>query len=668
MSRKKRAKPTKRPKTASHARRATETFAAGEFAAAATHCRRALDADSSADGIWHLLAASLLAAGDLKAALEASSECCRLAPDVQDYHNTHALVLEQQHKFDAAERIWRELCQTDPLHADALYNLGKLLLGRGDHDAAVACFERALKLRPAWADAAKTLGCGHFSAGNKAAAEAAFNHALGLAPQDAEICLNLARLRQDADDFDGAMIFYRMALERKVDGAVLLRFAMLCPIFCADAEAVRTNRGRVMDNLLALDTQPLTLNQPATALANPAFYFAYHGVNDRELMTRFGNIIERAWHPSPLPVLTRPSPRRRIVFVSAFFKQHTVGRLYAPLIERLPRDDFDLTVLNVGAHDDAMAQRIAAAADTAVCVAANHASARLALHELDADIIFYTDIGMDPTTFWLAAERLAPVQSVGWGHPVTTGLATMDYFVSSSLLEPDGAAAHYCETLMQFPAWPGLYDDPGTPLAAQYTRADFGFADGEHVYLCPQSLFKLHPDFDAYLAAILRQDDSAVVTLIESRAPWRRRLETRFGTRLGRLAERIRFIPTQSSAAYHALLAAADVVLDTIHFSGGFTSFETLWVETPVVTERDAFMRGRVTAGLYDLLGIESAITSGADEYAECALELAHNGAARRAFTEALGDRKRRLLDLDASVLPAYVDFFSSTLACILHE
>ena len=48
---------------------------------------------------------------------------------------------------------------------------------------------------------------------------------------------------------------------------------------------------------------------------------------------------------------------------------------------------------------------------------------------------------------------------------------------------------------------------------------------------------------------------------------------------------------------------------------------------------------------------------------AAAALELAHNGAARRAFTEALGDRKRRLLDLDASVLPAYVDFFSSTLA-----
>ena len=60
MSRKKRAKPTKRPKAASHARRATETFAAGEFAAAATHCRLALDVDSSADGIWHLLAASLL--------------------------------------------------------------------------------------------------------------------------------------------------------------------------------------------------------------------------------------------------------------------------------------------------------------------------------------------------------------------------------------------------------------------------------------------------------------------------------------------------------------------------------------------------------------------------------------------------------------------------------
>ena len=41
------------------------------------------------------------------------------------------------------------------------------------------------------------------------------------------------------------------------------------------------------------------------------------------------------------------------------------------------------------------------------------------------------DVGMDPATLTWAAARLAPVQVTLWGHPTTTGLSSIDYFVSS---------------------------------------------------------------------------------------------------------------------------------------------------------------------------------------------------------------------------------------------
>ena len=44
----------------------------------------------------------------------------------------------------------------------------------------------------------------------------------------------------------------------------------------------------------------------------------------------------------------------------------------------------------------------------------------------DLDIIFYPDIGMSSTTYFLAFSRLAPVQIVSWGHPETTGVSTID--------------------------------------------------------------------------------------------------------------------------------------------------------------------------------------------------------------------------------------------------
>ena len=156
--------------------------------------------------------------------------------------------------------------------------------------------------------------------------------------------------------------------------------------------------------------------------------------------------------------------------------------------------------------------------------------------------------------------------------------------------------------------------------------------------------------------------------MIDTRPAWRKRLEARFNDKLGVLAERIHFIPAQSAQAFNALLAAADVVLDTLHFSGGFTSFESLWAETPLVTERGNYMRGRVSAGLYDLLGLDCAITAGAEAYAARAIELAHEGTLNRAFCTQLGERKGRLLNLDDSVLPAYGRFFNDALETAEHN
>src|SRR5256885_1044518 len=68
------------------------------------------------------------------------------------------------------------------------------------------------------------------------------------------------------------------------------------------------------------------------------------------------------------------------------------------------------------------------------------------------DVLVYTDIGMDTTTYSLAFSRLAPVQCVTWGHPETTGLETIDYFVSSGEMETVEADNHYSERLVRLPS------------------------------------------------------------------------------------------------------------------------------------------------------------------------------------------------------------------------
>src|SRR5262249_44821011 len=151
------------------------------------------------------------------------------------------------------------------------------------------------------------------------------------------------------------------------------------------------------------------------------------------------------------------------------------------LIENLSRELFDVTVFSVGAPDEPVARAIQKAADTHIPLSVGLRMARQAIAAQNLDILFYADLGMDPITFSLAFSRLAPVQCVTWGHPVTTGIPTIDYFVSSSLLEGDGSEAQYSEKLVRPSNLAVCYRRPSLP-ARPKSRSDFGLPDDAHLY------------------------------------------------------------------------------------------------------------------------------------------------------------------------------------------
>jgi protein O-GlcNAc transferase len=74
-----------------------------------------------------------------------------------------------------------------------------------------------------------------------------------------------------------------------------------------------------------------------------------------------------------------------------------------------------------------------------------------ALAEDAPDVIFYPEIGMSSLCYFLAAHRLAPLQVASWGHPISTGLATIDLFLSGDLIEAADADQHYRERLIRLP-------------------------------------------------------------------------------------------------------------------------------------------------------------------------------------------------------------------------
>ncbi len=133
------------------------------------------------------------------------------------------------------------------------------------------------------------------------------------------------------------------------------------------------------------------------------------------------------------------------------------------------------------------------------------------------DLLYHWEVGSDSFNYFLPWFRPAPLQYTSWAWPLTTGIPGMDFFLSSDLAEPEGAQDLYRETLLTMPGNMFTWAEPPTPPERPMTRADFGLADGEHLYLCAQNPRKIHPDFDPLAAGILERDPRARVLLIGSR-------------------------------------------------------------------------------------------------------------------------------------------------------
>jgi predicted O-linked N-acetylglucosamine transferase (SPINDLY family) len=386
---------------------------------------------------------------------------------------------------------------------------------------------------------------------------------------------------------------------------------------------------RLVDGGVTVDT--------TSQLIPTNFFAAYQGENDRELHANLGRIYRGASVCKSGPG-RRTRSRPRVGFLSAYFRDHTIGRLNLGRVQHLSRDQFEVVVLAVGHHDDHMSKKFAEAAERYIVVPRDVAAARQLIADQALDILFFTDVGMDALTYTLAFSRMAPVQCTTWGHPVTTGSPTMDYFVSSQLLELPEVDAHYTETLVRLASLGTYYYRPAIGESRK-TGREFGLDPGRPAYVCPQTLYKFHPEFDFILSGILANDRDGVLVLIEGRAPhWTGQLNDRFARIMPEFVDRIHWLPAQPNQDFLQLLASADVILDPIHFGGGNTSYEALGVGTPVVTLPGQYLRSRITCALYAKMGHLSStsdaseselsfVVNSADAYVKAAIAIANSGA-----------------------------------------
>jgi predicted O-linked N-acetylglucosamine transferase (SPINDLY family) len=264
---------------------------------------------------------------------------------------------------------------------------------------------------------------------------------------------------------------------------------------------------------------------------------------------------------------------------------------------------------------------------------------------MELDVLIYADIGMDALSYCLAHSRLAPVQCATWGHPVTTGIPTVDYYLSSDVAEPPDAASHYTEQLIRLDGVQTSYRFPAVPDRVR-DRAALGLPAEGTLYICPQSLFKLHPSMDEPLAAILRGDPKGRLVIFHGVDDFAvDALSARWRRAFGEAMDRVSILPRMPFEGFMEVLCSADVLLDSFPFGGGNTSFQGFAAGVPIVTLPGDYLRGRGALAHYRLMGIEGCVASSADEYAAIALHLGTDKPYRDNIAAQIRDRRGVLFD-----------------------
>jgi protein O-GlcNAc transferase len=609
--------------------------AAGKWQDAEISYRQALDRKRDYAEAYYNLGSALLEQGKLEEAAASYRHALTLRPNhAQSYLNLSNALQALGQLEEAAEACQRAIAAKPDL-ASAHNNLGNILIAQNRFEAALAAYSRALELKPDLAQAHHNRGLALLRAGRSDEAVVSCERALSCKPDFVAACLTLGHAMTHSGDTEGAVRSYQRALtlDPRCGEAMLGCAVAAIPIIpgsVAESGAARESFGNRLDTLVQWSgANPGKLGE-AVGRVQP-FYLAYRPADVTATLSRYGDLASAEatayWKPSAQADRSTHGSRDRIriAVVSGQVRQrHPAWEiLLRGLLAHLDTRQFEVFLYHTGAAVDE--ETIWARAQVARFVQGpkplEHWLAEIA--EARPDAIYYPEIGMDPNAFTLAALRLAPLQIAGWGHPLTTGLPTIDWFLSGELLESPEADQHYREKLIRLPGT-GVHTESPVLQKEQWGGPD----RREQVVrfaLCQQPL-KFDPADDIVLARIAKAVGVAEFWLATpANMPWaaiklRERISAAF--RLEGLDPEayLRTTAWLPRGQFLSFLDEMDIYLDCPAFSGYTTAWQAIHCGLPIITLEGPYLRQRLAAGLLRQVGATDGITASREQYVATAV------------------------------------------------
>jgi protein O-GlcNAc transferase len=593
----------------------------------------------------------------------------------------------QARRLQEAERIYRQILEVEPDHAQALHllgliayqvgqydisvayigraigfkgtdaafhsNLGLVFQAQGKLEEAVASCRRATEIKPDYADAHGILGSALAAQGKLDEAIACFHRALQLKPEFFEAHSNLGNALKNQGRPNEAAACYRRALETRPDsaeihsnlgcaladqgmldeaGACYRRALDLNPeFFEAHGNLASALKDQGRPNEAAAHYRRALELKPDAAEVRSNLIFALSFSPDCD--TRPLSEELRRWnqqHAEPLAASIRPhtndrAPERRlrVGYVSPDFRSHPVGRFVLPLLETHDRGNFEIICYNSWHISDAITGRCRAAAD-GWRDAMSLADEQLACAIRADRIDILVDLAMHT-----AHNRLLAFAR----KPAPVQVTYLAYCGTTGLRMMD---YRLTDPYLDPPGQTGgCYSEESVWLPRTYwcyrpTDLTPPVSDlpalrgGPVTFGCLNNFCKVTAPTLAVWSRLLQALPQSRLLLHAHPGSHRDRVQDLF-TQAGVAPERITFTPRLPIADYLRNYERIDIALDPFPYGGGTTTCDALWMGVPVVTLAGETAVGRGGLSILSNAGLSELVALDTEQYVRIAVALAND-------------------------------------------
>lgn len=415
---------------------------------------------------------------------------------------------------------------------------------------------------------------------------------------------------------------------KDINKKIYITAKLLYPSFFYKADEIDKARLSFVKNVEELDkTKNLELSLEGEMIDPPIFNLSYDQYENLNLNSKVVKVLRKIY-----PGLNQnfkikeKNEKIKIGFISEFFSNHTIGKLFKGIIFNLDINKFQIIVFHSHkTNKSAIFEEFLEAENSLgiknVVLSKGFQKRVDEIKKENLDIVFFPDIGMSSEFYYLSFIRFAKTQITSWGHPITTSNSSIDYFLSSKLLETDNAQKRFSEKLIFSNYLPMYFYKPKIKnilLDSEITK--------KNIYFCSQNLIKIHPHFDEIVEKILITDKKAKIFFIKDKEELIfEKLIKRLKSRSSINLERINFLDKMGVEEYINLCGSSSVLLDTLYFGAGNSFHESMFYGTPTVTMPTENLKSRIVLGAYKQMQIkEPPIVNSIDEYVDCSVEIAN--------------------------------------------